>query len=253
MCLIIGIHGRKGAGRKTAAWLLAKTIEEIRKGTSYEKYKILYKCWVELVIADASEASSTDHVILDSFGEHILDQVKQFCPNLIPYDLHDEETINRIYINPVTFELINPVNDAVDIMPLHADTVYNRTMVNVRDSTGECEECWMTLSEFIMYYAHFVMKTFFGKDVWLNVASTTASAMGSDDIRIYWDCKTQAELSYISQNKGIIIEVTSPDRESDGGFRDVQYVDPDYEINSHLGLEYCASKFWGIANNIYKH
>lgn len=246
MCKIIGICGRTGSGRKTAAWLLARTMEEKRRGTPYEKYKILFESWVKLVIVDPAEATSTDHVVLDSFGEHILDQVKQICPRLIEYDLHDDEELNGYLINPSTFEIIKAgvrqewSHDEMSDFAIHNGFVEPDPGV------------WMTIGEFILYFAGSVMKKFFGPNIWLNIATATAESMGSPDSRIYWDVKTQAELDYISKNGGTIIELRNADREHnvDKAYRDIRYLDPDMVIDTTLGLEGCAEMFWVAVDNL---
>lgn len=243
MCKIIGISGARGTGRKTAAWLLAKTMEEQRAGTSYEKFKALYECWVKLVILDPAEACSTDHVMLDSFGEHILDQIKQFVPSLIDYDLHDESLININWINPGTFDVftIRPDN----IMGLDDYIAYIKN-----GDTLPSNDTFMTIADFILYFARDVMKKYFGDSVWLNVARYTAVAMGSDDSRIYWDCKTQAELNYVHDSKGTIIELRNADRAENGGYRDISFLDPDFILDTTIGLHTCAENFWNIAKEI---
>lgn len=251
MCKIIGICGRRGSGRVTAAWLLAQTMEEKRKGTPYEKFKVLFESWVKLVILDPAEATSTDHVILDSFGEHIIDQLKQFCPALIGYDLHDETDLKGFYINPATFE-IEPRGSEVfaydDVDICTAKEYVEAISLSNRFPTG----LYMSLDEFIIYFAHYTMKKAFGPNVWLNIASATAEAMGSPDSRIYWDVKTQAELEYISKNGGTIIELRNADREHDTDkmYRDIHYLDPDIILDTTLGLEGCADHFWNIVNSL---
>lgn len=244
MCRTIGICGARGTGRKTAAWLLAKTLEEQRSETPYEKFKALYECWVKLVIIDPSEACSTDHVILDSFGEHILDQIKQFVPSLIEYDLHDEAVTDNSWINPSTFDVVN----------MRPDVIMNpqEYLNEINDHIYPPDETFMTISDFILYFARDVMKKYFGDSVWLNVARYTASAAGSSDSRIYWDCKTQAELDHIDKSHGTIIELRNADRAINGGYRDIEALDPDFILDTVLGLENCAEHFWNIAAEIRK-
>lgn len=251
MCKIIGIVGNRGTGRKTAAWLLAQTIEEKRKGTPWEKYKVLFESWVKLVIIDPAEATSTDHVVLDSFGEHILDQIKQFCPALIEYDLHDEATLKGFYINPATFEVIPETSNEFafdDVSTCTASEYASLILEPNKIRSG----LYMSLNEFILYFAHYTMKHAFGPNVWLNIAVATADAMGSSDSRIYWDVKTQAELDYISRNKGTIIELRNADREHDTDkmYRDIRCLDPDMVFDTTLGLHHCAKMFWNAANNL---
>lgn len=245
MCRTIGICGARGTGRRTAAWLLAKTLEEQRSGTPYEKFKALYECWVKLVIIDPSEACSTDHVMLDSFGEHILDQIKQFVPSLIEYDLHDEQVTDRNWINPSTFDVVSVRPDII----MDPQEYLNE----INDHIYSPSEVFMTISDFILYFARDVMKRYFGDSVWLNVARYTAAAMGSNDSRIYWDCKTQAELNYVHDSKGVIIELRNADRAENGGYRDIHFLDPDFILDTTIGLHACAENFWNIAKEIRKN
>ena len=247
---LIGITGRRGSGRKTAAWLLAKTIEEFRKGTPYEKYKAKFECWVKLVIFDPSEASSTDHVVLDSFGEHILDQIKTFCPALVNFDLHDKQFCHEVVINLSTWE--TQALGTPECVVTEEDLITAGTNFElVREEGYVRDDRWMRLEEFIMYIAHYIMKAFMGQNVWLNMAARTAEATGSDDVRIYWDCKTQSELSYIDKNNGLIIELCNADREQDGSYRDIKFLDPDVVIDTTPGLHTCAEKFWSTIKSIY--
>ena len=242
MCKIIGICGARGTGRKTAAWLLARTMEEQRSGTSYEKFKALYECWVKLVILDPSEACSTDHVILDSFGEHILDQIKQFVPSLVEYDLHDEAVTDNNWINPRTFDVVSDKPKRIATAGEYAQCVAENGSANA----------FLAISEFILYFARDVMKRYFGDSVWLNVARYTASATGSSDSRIYWDCKTQAELNYIERSSGTTIELRNADRAVDGGYRDIKNLSCNYILDTTLGLGGCAEQFWELAMQIRK-
>ena len=189
MCKIIGIANSSKYNRKALAWLLAKTIEEHKRGTDINKFKLL---WTEWLNEDSAEHGSTEHVILDSFGEHILSQVKLFCPVLIPYDLEDTNTLESVWINPYTFELSTGPQPEISAQDLYKT---------------KTTDCWMTVGQFIMYFAHYVMKGAFGERVWLNIATSTAIAMDTDDVRIYWDCKTQAEIDYIVASGGKIIKV----------------------------------------------
>lgn len=198
MCKLIGISGGLKKNRRAFAWILANAIEEIRKGTTKAKFDILYRCWVDLVDVDHAIVSSTNHVIIDSFGDHILDQVKQFCPVLIPYDLNDKIVVTQNWINPYTFEILSQGLTAPTVPgKITAEDLYRRK--------EHINHAWLTLEQFILYFAHYVMKTAFGERVWLNVAASTASAVGSNDWRIYEDCKTQAEIDYIKESGGTIV------------------------------------------------
>lgn len=233
MCKIIGIYGEPGTGRKTAAWLLAKTIEEIKKKTPYSKYRILYKCWCQLVIRDEEEAYSTSHCILDSFGGHILDQLKIFCPILGNLDLTDDSVIYNKYINMQTWEVTDECSDPMTLDEL---LVY---INNHQDMPRQS----VSLADFIMYFAKHVMKKMFGDDVWLRVAKFSNEFMDSEDYRIYYDVKTQGEQQYVDY----LVHLQNADRAKDGGYREIIQIDSDFTINTIFGLENCAEDFHNIA------
>lgn len=244
MCNIVGIYGKRGTGRKTAAWLIAKTIEEQRRGTTFEKYKALFECWVKLVIIDPAEATSTDHVILESFGEYIVSSVKQFCPALTPYDVMGTDR-EAYYINPETFDITCCPDDGASI-------VTAKRFVELKNDLDPIfpSNCWMTLEEFVMYYARDVIKKNFGSKIWINMIDATASLMGSDDSRIYWDIKTQDEIRYIDKKDGLLVELINEKRGRNGGYREVSSVDPDIIIDTSEGLLECAGQFWNVTNEI---
>lgn len=233
MCKIIGIYGEPGTGRKTAAWLLAKTIEEIKRKTPYSKYKILYKCWCQLVIRDENEAYSTSHCILDSFGGHILDQLKIFCPVLGGLDLEDDSVIYNKYINMQTWEVTDASTNSMKLDELLEYSNKHMTPP-ARD---------ILVADFIMYFAKHVMKQMFGQDVWLRVAKFSNEYMNSDDYRIYYDVKTQDEQKYVDY----LIHLQNADRAKEGGYREIVEVDSDFTINTIFGLENCAEEFHNIA------
>lgn len=242
MC-IVGICGKRGTGRKTAGWLLAKTIDEIKNRTTKDKFLIKYESWVKLVILDPTEATSTHHCILESFGGIILDQIKLFCPDLMDFDLSDPLVLTNVVIAPATFE----IKSKVDLEPdkvVTAERYYTEHLCNADI------KYWLPIEEFIMLYAKNAIKNTFGSNVWLNVAK--ASKIPSDDIRIYWDVKTQAEADYCSE-KGYLIELISSKREKAGGYREISYLDPDFVIDTTEGLEKCGDMFWNIAWDIFEN
>lgn len=244
MCKVIGIYGKRGSGRKTAAWLIAKTLEEQRRGTKFEKYKALFECWVKLVIIDPAEATSTDHVILESFGEYIVSSVKQFCPVLTPYDIMGADK-DAYLINPETFDITCCPDEDSSIVTADGFKELKEQLHPIFPSN-----CWMTLGEFVMYYAKMVIKENFGSRVWCNMMDATASLMDTEDIRIYWDVKTQDEIRYIDKKNGMLIELINEVRGRNGGYREISHLDPDIELDTTQGLEKCALSFWDIAMEI---
>lgn len=249
MCKFVGIYGEKGSGRKTAAWLLAKSMEEIRKKTPYVKFVPMFKCWVELVCIDQFEAVSTPHVTLDSFGDSILDQVKLFNPYLQTCDLHDDSTKNMLYVQISTMKVIDEGTLAkMGITPSTIEEVLRYIDIGAEI----CDNLYLSVGDYIMYYANHVMKKYFGESVWLNSIKATNELVSSTDNHIYWDVKTPMEAEYIKHNDGVLIKLINTKRQKSGSrYKNIIGCRPDIEIDTtSKPLSELAEVFWNCAAQI---
>lgn len=239
MCYI-GIEGKRHSGRPTAAWLIAIAIESnIRKDTP-EQFDKIFRTAVQDVINNPNEIGSTVHVTLDKFGDYILSVVKVFCPRLYDYDLEDKKVINGTYINPVTFEITTEPGGRI----YHAREYEERPFKH---------EGYMSLEQFIIYFADVVIKNAFGRDIWTRVAEASSEVIDDNNYKIFYDVKTSAERKFIKRN-GLIIKLVNEQRQDGQGYRD--FTDEKDQggteiiLNTTGDLMEMSDKFWSIGNLI---
>ena len=80
-------------------------------------------------------------------------------------------------------------------------------------------DIWFTLRELISYYGSYVMKYFFGTNVWIKSMVVNENGMENfftqgEDItwKIYTDVKFTSEVDFIKQRNGIIMNLIRPDK-----------------------------------------
>lgn len=240
MCKIVGIYGEKGSGRKTAAWLIAKTLEEQIKGTSQESYKELFRTWVEEVCTNEGIIESTHHVIIDSFGDSILDTLKIFNPNLQEYDLHDEDIKDHTWVQLTTGKVWREISPQYHVL-----TPEQAIELDIKDNHI------MNMRDYIIYWADWVIKGRFGENVWVNMIASTNELLCSRDHRIYWDVRTQGEIDYIRQTGGILVHLVNRKRHKLSGYRKIRSLGPNPVIlNTQEGLSMCGELFWELSKKI---
>lgn len=209
----------------------------------------LYRGWVKSVCEDESIISSTDHVILDSFGEAILDMIRIFNPYLQEYDLHNEEIKNNYWVQLSTGKVVTDPESLGGIRkdPGHIDfeVTVNGTIVS--------DQWYLTIRDYILYWADRVIKRFFGENILLHSTIATNELLGSKDHRIYWDVRTQGEMDYIKDSGGLLIHLVSPGRIRKRGYQKIRDLHPDLTINTTKPLETLSHTFWEEAGIIRSH
>ena len=239
MCYI-GITGYKNTGRITAAWLLANAIEHKISDATPEEWDKEYRRLVKAVIDDPDVVESTRHCTIDSFGGYILGFIKIFVPTLGPFDIEDKQLQEQYAINPKTFEVL-PVEE-VEQEELVGAIIWDRL-----------KEGWVTVKDFIIYFADTVMKGHFGDNIWLNVAKfTTETTMADGEYQIFWDVKTDAEYDFINSN-GVMVILNNKDRRQRGGYRKFSKLirsDLKWTLDTTGDLAEHSEKFYKIAERI---
>jgi hypothetical protein len=91
------------------------------------------------------------------------------------------------------------------------------TLMKKRELPGEDKESvtpfktdkFITIREFIMYYGYEVMQRFFGANVWVKTLNDGYMNFfdGEDNYKIYIDVKTAAEVAYVKDQGGCIVNV----------------------------------------------
>lgn len=207
----IGITGANGKSGRVLAGLIGRALPFVMK-KDREGYDELYDSW-SVGSRDPEEARSTDLVIIDSFGEYILDQVRVLHGGLYGSTIDNTKGIT---LRDLT------IHDVKDLEQFN--------QVTREEYIGQAN-AWMTLEEFSLYYADTVMKKAFGDNVWINLMNSWDSRETSSGalLTIYVDVKTQAEYDYIRNiRQGTIIR-TSGSRSK--YFRNIHHEDGDLSID----------------------
>lgn len=257
----IGIRGHRGSGKKTIAYLLAKTIDYIIESNrgEYEDFLRDYNSWCDEVIVNENIINSIDckHVIVESFGDtpKILLQLLTGIPMA---DMNRDYTKDHIIFNLKTFE--NKIVEDTSTYNLVSARDYFIEGSSSIDPETIKEDVYMTLRELILYFGIYIMQNAFGLNVWIKslvANSTYFSGLFPDDksgYKIYRDIKARTELSYIKDHNGLVIKISRPSYKKNGGMNllrgDSRY---DYEIINEGGLHNLHQQIYNVATKIIQH
>ena len=257
----IGIKGHKGSGKKSIAWLLGNTMNLILKGHHVSDddsfFDIYYDHWCQQIISNEDiiyDEFDSYNISFESFSDSIKIMVRLLtgCP--------DEYLYDDLYKDNMVINLKDFSYDHKDLIPNITLTTADE-MYNLIDKEGEpkvmSKNIYMTFREFIMYFGYNVMQRFFGKNVWVK---TLNHELGCDDLygdeyfKIFIDVKTPAEMAYIEDKKGILINVINKKRKKSSKSFDKLDKDNkcDYTIEVNGDLRSTKEDIVKIAFNILK-
>lgn len=225
----------------TNVWLLSKSIEFIKNNRSkkYDEFMRQYPLWADNAMSgsgnDRFHLSSPNDIEYHSIGEMIRQSAISMSGELQKiYEVNNHRFGG--YINIKTLDVCSEFATG-NISIYNADQIAQKVKENPNglDDVPE-QECWMKSDDFYIYYAHYMMKTYFGSNVWVNMRKSWDWMEDHRTIHIYWDVKTDCELKYVrSKSNNIIIEL----RMIDGSGEDVS--------SGYRRLENKYSDFiWGV-------
>jgi hypothetical protein len=230
----IGIRGHRGSGKISIAYLLANAIEYLIDFKEFgEDFDGLYNGWCDELMRDEQNAVyniDTPHVYLESFGD--LPKVLTEMLTSIPHEyIYSDYYKDHVIISVRTME--SEILDDDSLLKLQKDTHIwlSDELINYVDKYGFDKggyEYWMTLREFILYYAKVTSK-YVGNDVWVKLLRMNEkrdfemqnkyNVFGkSDKYKIFVDLKAPTEVSYVKDNDGIIIKIDRPNNIKEKGF-----------------------------------
>ena len=216
----IGIRGHRGSGKSSISYLLALLIQSIQtgKGTYPESIDDEYKKLVEEICAgDVTNNVGFKDIHLETFSDTPISLIYMIFG--IPVeDCYDDWKKDNMFINLRTYEYtaVRPekVWDAKEYFELRNDE-----MNNEESPHKITNDIWFTLRELISYYGSYVMKYFFGTNVWIKSMVVNENGMENfftqgEDItwKIYTDVKFTSEVDFIKQRNGIIVNLIRPDK-----------------------------------------
>ena len=189
--MILGLYSKDGSScrhNRILAYRLALALEAY----IYHDHSYFLESWSHL-----SDPVSTRHFTLESFGESILDQVKLFNPHLQHIDFVSDPHLKKTVAVCLQDGRTLRIQEAPRVTSL--DDPF--------DPQGK-EKIWMSLGDYILYFADRVIKKNFGPQIWLHNHIATLEWINDPSHRIYWDVKTQEEVDFITQGaSGILVEI----------------------------------------------
>lgn len=264
MTKYIGIRGHRGSGKISIAYLIANTIEYLMDFKNVgEEFDNLYKSWCNELMKDEQNAVyniDAPHVYLESFGD-LPKMLTEMLTNIPHEYIYSDYYKDHIFINVRTMQYIEMNDDEID--NFDHDLWKSQDLINFVEEYGfgEFESYWISLREFILYYAKTTSK-YLGNDIWvklMRVSEERDNAMQErynifgkgDKYKLFVDLKAVSEVTYVKERNGFIIKINRPQNIKEKGFdnleNDTRY---DYELNIEGDLYDLKDKIVEIAKII---
>lgn len=264
MTKYIGIRGHRGSGKISIAYLIANTIEYLMDFKNVgDDFDNLYKSWCNELMNDEQNAVyniDAPHVYLESFGD-LPKMLTEMLTNIPHEYIYSDYYKDHIFINVRTMKYIEMNDD--EICNFGHDLWKSQDLINFVEEYGfgEFESYWISLREFILYYAKTTSK-YLGNDIWvklMRVSEERDNAMQErynifgkgDKYKLFVDLKAVSEVTYVKERNGFIIKINRPQNIKEKGFdnleNDTRY---DYELNIEGSLYDLKDKIIEIAKII---
>lgn len=264
MTKYIGIRGHRGSGKISIAYLIANTIEYLMDFKNVgEDFDNLYKSWCNELMKDEQNAVyniDAPHVYLESFGD-LPKMLTEMLTNIPHEYIYSDYYKDHIFINVRTMKYIEMSDD--EIGNFEHDLWKSQDLINFVEEYGfgEFESYWISLREFILYYAKTTSK-YLGNDIWvklMRVSEERDNAMQErynifgkgNKYKLFVDLKAVSEVTYVKERNGFIIKINRLQNIKEKGFdnleNDTRY---DYELNIEGDLYELKDKIVEIAKII---
>lgn len=260
----IGIRGHRGSGKSSISYLLALMIQNLQtnKGTYPENIVEEYnKLVTEIREGDMNNNVAFRDIHLETFSDTPISLIYMIFG--IPVeDCYDDWKKDNMFINLRTYEY----TDVVPEMAWNASDYFS-----LRNAEVDCEtsphkisaDVWLSLRELISFYGNYVMKYFFGANVWIKSMVVNEKGMENfftqdEDItwKIYTDVKFTSEVDFIKARGGVIINLKRPNKikENHDTSTNLKYdTRINYELEyDEIGSEETRRKLMELAIEIYK-
>ena len=219
----IGIRGHRGAGKSSIAYLLGHTLDFIsREGEGSldsEIFDSLYKSWCYELMNNPNciNEASINNVYFESFSDSIKTFIRLLlgCPEEYLYEdkYKDIIAVNLRNLHCIDLSKQPMTNDLstkfVTASEMHQSIDHELPPQQINMNR------YMLLREFIMYFGLEVMQRYFGVNVWVKSLKRNSELYDAfydtgGCYKIFIDLKTPAEVTYIKQKEGIVVNVNRP-------------------------------------------
>lgn len=253
----IGIKGHRGAGKSSLSYLIGKTISYIHKRHA-DPTQDVYNEWVMEVMKDENIIHHTPihNVYFDSFSTQVYTFI-QLLLGCKGEDLYSDDYKDSMCVNLKTLTL-QEINSTIKLTS--RKDVYE--MINKEGNPRAIhKDIYITLRDFIIYFGLDVMQRFLGTNVWVKVTNNLDRDIleyyesYKNMYKIMADIKTSAEISYIKQREGVIVEIVRPSNKK--GKSDLSEMvvesDTDFKIVVMGDLQSTRESVINTSNNIIEY
>lgn len=263
----IGIRGHRGSGKSSISYLMAAALDFLKNhGDFNESFDSHYQNIVSVIKTGQLNNLSFNNVHIETFADSPIALIHLIFGIPMEY-CYDDEKKDTIVVNLRTFEYQVGHEKFPDIELVTAKEYFEK-----RNNEIDCEcsphkmknDVLMTLRELISYYGNYVMKYFFGANVWIKSLRTSEKEMedfyaSDDDIvwKVYSDVKFTSEVDYIKSHNGVIICLNRPGSKKDNFDTSTNLT---YDTRMDYVLEYdeicnteTCEKIKQIAKQIYEN
>ena len=222
----IGIRGHRGAGKNTISYLLGIAIDFYSRNNSWVDFDAVFKKAVERVMEDEDflDESNFRSVFFEAFSDTPKIMLSQLIGIPSNY-LYDDWLKDAVFVDMVDFshklakDKIEASTLKQTLKPYSASTL--KFMIdNEPNLLVNKQHVYITLRELITYFSKYVMQSTFGKNVWVKALEVNRwenerfyTGSGKTIYKIFTDCKFPTEISYIKNNKGLIVKVNRYDNQ----------------------------------------
>lgn len=242
----IGVRGHRGAGKSSIAYLLGNTIEFICQGHEdllyTDLFANLYKSWCDKVMLNPNcvNESTNSHVYFESFSDSIKTFIRLLlgCPEEY---LYEDKYKDSIVVNMRDLSCKHLSSFTEEPKLISSQEFYKKMPFDYDESPVTVTmNSYMTLREFIMYFGLEVMQRFFGRNVWVKSLKVNSELYDrfydlGNNYKIFMDLKTPAEVTYIKQSDGLIVNVNRPSHKK--GKSELERLGRDDRIDYNINVD----------------
>jgi hypothetical protein len=207
----IGIKGTNKRENKIISYLIGYAMESYLTNKSintliWNEWDMVSNQMIDEMLDDPMfEGREFQHIYYESFG----DTVKLFVRLLLNCDaryVEDAYYKDNYVVNMKNFNILKKQDVEADSIVTSNDLYIEQNKESV---TPFKTDKFITIREFIMYYGYEVMQRFFGANVWVKTLNDGYMNFfdGEDNYKIYIDVKTAAEVAYVKDQGGCIVNV----------------------------------------------
>lgn len=215
----IGIRGHRGSGKSTIAHLLGMCIEHLeQKRTFDDEFDAKFDEVVAKIAKGGDLPDNFNYVFFDKFADIPIQMVSLIFG--VPMDMcYDDKAKDTYYLNLKDFSITEDPHEGMTAAQVFLYFRNKSTNKETFSPSVITTDMWVSIRELISYFGNYVMKSFFGKNVWVKSLDRTPEfeigAGYHTNYKIFDDIKFVAEEAYINKKGGVVVIVAHEGHKKD--------------------------------------